>query len=71
MATVARTSKLDFEVHELASILGITVRSTHRLLLQWIDHGLITITGYIKVPKGRPKQTFRLIFLEKLTDEPM
>ncbi|MGG1554772.1 hypothetical protein [Paenibacillus ferrarius] len=67
MATVARTSKLDFEVHELASILGITVRSTHRLLLQWIDHGLITITGYIKVPKGRPKQTFRLSFLEKFT----
>jgi hypothetical protein len=69
MATVARTSKLDYEVHELASILGVTVRSTHRLLLQWMDHGLISIVGYVKVPKGRPKQTFRLRFLEKLAVE--
>ncbi|WNR42659.1 GGDEF domain-containing protein [Paenibacillus roseipurpureus] len=65
LATVARTNKLNYEVHELANILGVTVRSTHRLLLQWMDHGLIAIVGYVKVPKGRPKQTFRLQFLEK------
>ncbi|MNV94343.1 hypothetical protein D3C71_1891280 [compost metagenome] len=70
MATVARTSKLEYEVHELASILGVTVRSTHRLLLQWMDHGLISSVGYVKVPKGRPKQTFRLLFLENLAADP-
>jgi AraC-like DNA-binding protein len=70
LATVARTSKLDYEVHELANILGVTVRSTHRLLLQWTDHGLISISGYVKVPKGRPKQTFRLQFLEKFAANP-
>ncbi|MDR6880560.1 hypothetical protein [Bacillus sp. 3255] len=64
LATVARTSKLEYEVHDLAAILGITVRSTHRLLLQWMDHDLITIAGSVKVPKGRPKQLFRLSFLE-------
>ncbi|OCT12305.1 hypothetical protein A8709_31220 [Paenibacillus pectinilyticus] len=68
LATVARSNKLDYEVHELANILGVTVRSTHRLLLQWMDHGLISITGYVKVPKGRPKQTFRLHFLEKFAE---
>ncbi|GGA00069.1 hypothetical protein GCM10008018_52900 [Paenibacillus marchantiophytorum] len=66
LATVARTSKLDYEVHDLATILGITVRSTHRLLLQWMDHDLITIAGSVKVPKGRPKQLFRLSFLENM-----
>jgi hypothetical protein len=62
---VARTGKLEFEVHELSGVLDITVRSTHRLLLQWIDHGLVSIAGYVKVPRGRPKQTYRLSFLEE------
>ncbi|WNQ10373.1 hypothetical protein MJA45_22540 [Paenibacillus aurantius] len=64
MASVARTGKLEYEVQELAAVLDITVRSTHRLLTQWIDHGLVEVSGYVKVPKGRPKQTFRLRFLE-------
>jgi hypothetical protein len=62
---VARTGKLEFEVHELSDVLDITVRSTHRLLLQWIDHGLVAVAGYVKVPRGRPKQTYRLSFLEE------
>ncbi|OPH58993.1 hypothetical protein BC351_21910 [Paenibacillus ferrarius] len=66
LTTVARTSKLDYEVHDLAAILGITVRSTHRLLLQWMDHDLITIAGSVKVPKGRPKQLFHLSFLKNV-----
>jgi hypothetical protein len=65
LASVARTGKLDYEAHELSAVLDITVRSTHRLLQQWIDHGLIEVSGYVKVPKGRPKQTFRLRFLER------
>ncbi|MCC3374786.1 hypothetical protein [Cohnella sp. REN36] len=65
MSNTARTGKTDFKVHELASVLGITVRSTHRLLLQWIDHGLVKVAGVEKVPKGRPRQIFRLSFLEE------
>ncbi|WP_240633029.1 hypothetical protein [Paenibacillus montanisoli] len=63
MAQVARTGKTDYMVHELASILDVTVRSTHRLLLQWMDHGLVRIAGVEKVPKGRPRQIYRLAFL--------
>ncbi|MCD9021560.1 hypothetical protein [Cohnella silvisoli] len=64
LAQVARTGRTDYMVHELAAILDITVRSTHRLLLQWMDHDLVRIAGVEKVPKGRPRQIFRLSFLE-------
>ncbi|BBH20016.1 transcriptional regulator [Paenibacillus baekrokdamisoli] len=64
MAQVARTGRTDYMVHELAAILDITVRSTHRLVLQWMDHDLVRIAAVEKVPKGRPRQIFRLSFLE-------
>jgi hypothetical protein len=63
LSHAARAGKVDYKVHELAEILDITVRSTHRLLLQWIDHGLVNSVGMEKVPKGRPRQIFRLAFL--------
>lgn len=59
----ARTGKLDYMVHELAALLDITVRSCHRLLQHWIDHGLVDIAGSEKVPRGRPRQIFRFTFL--------
>ncbi|CAM4398281.1 GGDEF domain-containing protein [Paenibacillus endophyticus] len=64
LAHVARSGRVDYMVHELAAILGITARSTHRLVLQWIDYGLVRIAGVEKVPKGRPRQIFKLSFLE-------
>ncbi|QHW35307.1 hypothetical protein GZH47_26525 [Paenibacillus rhizovicinus] len=67
MAQVARTGQTDYMVHELAAIMDITVRSTHRLLQQWLDHRLVTISGVEKVPKGRPRQIFRLVFLQDQT----
>jgi hypothetical protein len=63
LARVARSGKTDFKVFELAAMLDITVRSTHRLLLQWIDNGLIDVARMEKVPKGRPRQVYRLTFL--------
>ncbi|QHT64040.1 hypothetical protein GXP70_21045 [Paenibacillus lycopersici] len=63
MAQVARTGQTDYKVHELAAMLDITVRSTHRLLQQWLDHRLIAVADVEKVPKGRPRQIFRLTFL--------
>lgn len=60
----ARFGKYEYKVHELANLLDITVRSAHRLLLLWIDNGLVEISGLEKVPRGRPRQIFRFTFLE-------
>ncbi len=63
LAQHARTGKQAYMVHELASLLEVTVRTAHRLLLQWIDNGLVEIAGMEKVPKGRPRQIFQFSFL--------
>lgn len=63
----ARFGKYEYKVHELANLLDITVRSAHRLLLLWIDNGLVEISGLEKVPRGRPRQIFRFVFLQKET----
>lgn len=64
VAYTTKHEKYEFHVHELAAMLNITVRSAHRLLLLWIDHGLVDISGMEKVPKGRPRQLYRFSFLE-------
>jgi hypothetical protein len=61
---VSRTGITEFNVHSLADILNVTVRTTHRLLLAWIDAGLVETIGEERGrAKGRPKQIFRLVFL--------
>jgi predicted ArsR family transcriptional regulator len=57
---------MDYTAHELASVLGVTVRSAHRILLQWMDASLVEIVGEEKVSsKGRPRQIYRLSFLTR------
>lgn len=63
LAYMSRHGKYDYQVHELASMLNVTVRSAHRLLLQWADAGLVGIAGMEKMPKGRPRQVYRFSFL--------
>ncbi|TVY10509.1 hypothetical protein [Paenibacillus cremeus] len=64
-AQVSRKGQTDYTAQELAWILGVTVRSVHRLLLQWMDAGLVRMTGEQKnQAKGRPKQVYRFSFLE-------
>jgi len=63
LANTAKFGKYEYKVHDLASVLGISVRSAHRLLLLWIDNGLAEIAGMEKVPKGRPRQIYRFPFL--------
>ena len=63
----AKFGKYEYTVHELAALLDITVRSAHRLLLLWIDNGLVDISGMDKVPKGRPRQIYRFSFLKDKT----
>lgn len=60
---MARHHKYEYKVQELAELLGITVRSAHRLLGQWIDGGLVDVAAYEKVPRGRPRQIYRFTFL--------
>ncbi|MFB6363518.1 hypothetical protein ACFCP7_05560 [Paenibacillus elgii] len=67
VAQLTRTGKTYYNVHELASVLGVTVRSTHRLLTQWMDAGLVEVAGEERGrAKGRPKQIYRLSFLDDL-----
>ncbi|ULL19621.1 hypothetical protein DVH26_05050 [Paenibacillus sp. H1-7] len=61
----ARHGKYEYKVHELAALLDITVRSAHRLLLLWIDNGLVEVAGMEKVPRGRPRQRFAFTFFDK------
>ncbi|MGZ9583413.1 hypothetical protein [Paenibacillus marinisediminis] len=63
IAHVSRKGHLDMDVHELAFILSITIRSAHRLLVQWMDANLVSIVGSEKVERGRPKNIYRFSFL--------
>jgi hypothetical protein len=69
LAAVSRTGKLDYNVHELSAMLDITVRSTHRLLLQWMDGGFIQASEMKKIPRGRPIQMFHFSFLKEQMSE--
>lgn len=63
LAQVNRYGKVEYTAQELAPILGVTIRSTHRILLQWLDAGVVEIVGVEKVvAKGRPRQIYRLSF---------
>lgn len=67
VAHTTRTGKIDFIATELSSVLGVTIRSTHRFLTAWLDAGLVEIIGEEKGrSRGRPKQIYRLRFLEEI-----
>jgi len=59
----SKTGKYDFKAHELADVLGITIRSAHRLLQAWADNGLVKVVDVEKLSKGRPRQIYRFTFL--------
>lgn len=62
---MTKHEKYEYNVHELSLMLNITVRSAHRLLLMWMDNGLVEVSRLEKVPKGRPRQMYHFSFLEK------
>ncbi len=67
IAYMSRKGRTDFIANELASVLGVTIRTTHRLLIRWMDAGLVEIAGEEKGrSRGRPNQIYRLSFLEQL-----
>ncbi|QGQ96445.1 hypothetical protein EHS13_16920 [Paenibacillus psychroresistens] len=66
-AYITRHGKTEYTADELSTCLGVTIRSTHRLLSNWVDEKLIDIIGEEKPSaKGRPKQIYRLAFLSEL-----
>jgi hypothetical protein len=67
LAHVSRFGKSDYIAKDLATILGVTVRSTHRFLNSLEDAGLVEIIGEEKGDaKGRPKQIYRLNFVSDI-----
>ncbi|WP_408008545.1 GTP cyclohydrolase IIa [Pseudalkalibacillus sp. A8] len=70
MAQVSRYKKTNYTAQELSSILGITIRSTHRILAQWIDAGLVDVVGEEKITsRGRPRQIYKLTFVAAQLDK--
>ncbi|RIX49425.1 hypothetical protein D3P08_22555 [Paenibacillus nanensis] len=65
VAYMSKHEKYEYHVHEVAAMLHITVRSAHRLLLMWLDNGLIELSREEKLPKGRPRQMYRFSFIEQ------
>jgi hypothetical protein len=59
----SKTGKYDYKAHELADVLGITIRSAHRLLQAWADNGLVKVVDMEKLSRGRPRQIYRFTFL--------
>ncbi|MCK6207131.1 hypothetical protein KZX50_16965 [Bacillus infantis] len=58
---IERKRNNQFTAYELASTLGITARSAHRIILKWMDAGILTVIGMEKISaRGRPRQVFRL-----------
>lgn len=65
MSRVARYNQLEYTAHDLAEILDITLRSANRILLKWIDAGLVSIIGEEKATRhGRPRRVYRLNFIK-------
>lgn len=64
---VTRSGKTDYTAREMSSILGVTVRSTHRYISSLMDQNLIQIVGEEKEKsRGRPKQIYRLSFISEI-----
>ncbi|WP_053074945.1 GGDEF domain-containing protein [Ornithinibacillus californiensis] len=62
VSIINRQNKNTFTAQELASLLGITTRSAHRILLVWLDAKIVEIVGMEKLrSKGRPRQVYKLL----------
>ncbi|KSU81963.1 hypothetical protein GA0061096_3555 [Fictibacillus enclensis] len=65
LAQIKRSERITYTAQEIADILGVTIRSAHRILLQCLDAGLIQIVGEEKLAsKGRPRQIYSFHFIE-------
>lgn len=61
IACVASLGKETFSANDLAPVLGVSLRSTHRLLNQLTGIGYVEVVGEEKLAsKGRPRQLYKL-----------
>lgn len=66
LAQIKRNDRITYTAQEIAGILGVTIRSAHRILLQCLDAGLIQIVGEEKLSsKGRPRQIYSFHFIDE------
>lgn len=62
MACATRLRQDTFTANELAPILGVSVRSTHRLLNQLVAAGQARVVGEEKLlTRGRPRQVYKIL----------
>ena len=67
MGRITKHQKYIYTAEELAQTLNITLRSANRILLKWLDAGLVDIIGEEKLAhRGRPKRIYHMQFLEEL-----
>ncbi|MGN7478325.1 transcriptional regulator [Solibacillus silvestris] len=70
MGRITKHQKYIYTADELAETLHITLRSANRILLKWLDAGLVDIIGEEKVAhRGRPKRIYYMQFLEELKNQ--
>lgn len=70
MGRIMKHQKLVYTADELAQTLNITLRSANRILLKWLDAGLVDIIGEEKVAhRGRPRRIYYIQFLEDLKNQ--
>lgn len=70
MGRIMKHQKFIYTAEELAQTLNITLRSANRILLKWLDAGLVDIIGEEKVAhRGRPKRIYFIQFLEDIKNQ--
>lgn len=70
MGRIMKHQKLVYTADELAQTLNITLRSANRILLKWLDAGLVDIIGEEKVAhRGRPRRIYYIQFLEAIKNQ--
>ncbi len=70
MSRVARYNQLEYTANDLSEILDITLRSANRILLKWIDAGLVSIIGEEKPTRhGRPRRVYKLNFIKNFEEK--
>ncbi|MBS4190181.1 hypothetical protein KHA94_08195 [Bacillus sp. FJAT-49705] len=67
LAMIKRNDQNEFTAQDVANMLGITVRSAHRILQAWLDVKIVEVVGTEKLTsRGRPRQVFSMINNEEL-----
>ncbi|KZZ83046.1 hypothetical protein [Bacillus sp. SJS] len=66
LAKMHRTEKEFYTAQDMSSILNVTIRTAHRILLQWTEAGIAAAAGEEKLKtKGRPRQLYKIFIEEK------